>query len=252
MNSNVHASLKAMWQYSHSWFRWSWSNASFWWMVIYPEQVGARPSVAQIMMINSTISCNTWIPDVQTSMMAKWYTKVATHSRPISVILVKSQLLINVTLPQGWGTGPWTGLIGLWYSNNHFIGSLCVCDKIAEGHVNALHCVQETLVLVTSQLSMGPPYFHHCWEKLNKSSIDAITHRFAPTSRYWCTILALTSFESYPLMGLPPVPVTSRPYSSSSPMAIISKLRSEHSWLTKHLVGCATFTPTPTTATCCP
>ena len=104
----------------------------------------------------------------------------------------------------------------------------------------------------TSQLSLGPPYFHHCWEKLNKSCIDAITHRFAPTSRYWCPILALTTFESYPLMGLPPVPVTSRPYSSSRPMAIISKPRSEQSWLTKHLVGCATFTPTPTTATCCP
>ena len=221
-------------------------------MVIYPEQVGARPSVAQIMMINSTISCNPWIPDVQASMMAKWYTKVATHSRPISVISVKSQLLINVTLPQGWGTGPWTGLIGLWYSNNHFIGSLCVCDKTAEGHVNALHYVQDTLVLVTSQLSMGPPYFHHCWEKLNKSSMDAIIHRFASTSRYWCPILALTSYESYLLMGLPPVPVTSRPYGSSRPMAIISKLRSEQSWLTKHLVGCATFTPTPTTATCCP
>ena len=74
-------------------------------MVIYPEQVGARPSVAPIMMINFTISCSPWVPDFQASMMAKWYTKVTTHSRPVSVILVKSQLLINVTLPR---VGNWT------------------------------------------------------------------------------------------------------------------------------------------------
>ena len=98
----------------------------------------------------------------------------------------------------------------------------------------------------------GPPYFHHCWEKLNKSSIGAIAHRFAPTNREQCPMLALTTFESYPLMGLPPVPVTSRPYSSTRPMAKISKPRSQQSLPTKHLAGCATFTLTPTTNPCCP
>ena len=176
--------------------------------------------------------------------MAKWYTKVTTHSWPFSVILVKSQLLVNVTIP--W-VGNWTMDWSNWpLVQQQLLHWVIVC--LWKNGRRTCECSAPC----PRQLSLGLPYFHHCWEKLNKSTIGAITHQFPPTSRKRCPMLALTTFESYLLMGLPTVPVTSRPYSSSKPMAIISKPRFEQSWLTKHLAGCASFTPTPTTTTCCP
>ena len=109
MNSNGHASLKAMWRYSHSWFRWSLSNANFVWMAIYSAEVRVRPSVVQIMMINSPILGSPWIPE---------------HNRPVSIISVKSWLWISSTLPR---VGNWTMD---WSNGDYFhIDGQAVCER---------------------------------------------------------------------------------------------------------------------------